>query len=179
MPVLHNRTVKALEWSNFFLADVQAGVGPFVAAYLAATGWKADRVGIVLTIGGIVSVLLQTPAGAAIDRARHKRALLFGGVVAVSVGALLLAARTTVAEIVSAEILIGAAGAFLGPTIAAITLGVVGQSEFDCQFGRNQSFNSWGNVASALLFAAIGYSIGSAWVLSRLSSLSRSSPVNL
>jgi MFS family permease len=112
MPAKHRgRTVRALEWSNFFLADVQAGVGPFVAAYLAASGWTADRVGMMLTLGGIVTVALETPAGAMIDGAGRKRAILFGGVAAVAGGALLLAARATISEIVCAEVLIGAAGA--------------------------------------------------------------------
>jgi hypothetical protein len=29
------RSVRALEWLNFFLADVQTSLGPFLAAYLA------------------------------------------------------------------------------------------------------------------------------------------------
>lgn len=35
----------ALEWLNFFLADVQTCLGPFVAAYLAASGWNPGSVG--------------------------------------------------------------------------------------------------------------------------------------
>jgi hypothetical protein len=31
------RTLRALDWLNFLLADVQTGVGPFLAIYLAAT----------------------------------------------------------------------------------------------------------------------------------------------
>src|SRR5437868_2845839 len=33
-------SLRALEWLNFFLADVQTGLGPFLAAYLAASGWS-------------------------------------------------------------------------------------------------------------------------------------------
>jgi hypothetical protein len=29
-------TLRGLDWLNFFLADVQTGVGPFLAIYLAA-----------------------------------------------------------------------------------------------------------------------------------------------
>jgi hypothetical protein len=57
------KSVRALEWTNFFLADVQAGLGPFVAAYLASLGWQAGAVGRALTFGGIITVVLQTPAG--------------------------------------------------------------------------------------------------------------------
>jgi hypothetical protein len=38
---------------NFFLADVQTGVGPFLAIYLAAYGWNEERVGLALTAGGV------------------------------------------------------------------------------------------------------------------------------
>ncbi len=155
-----NRSVHATEWLNFFLADVQAGVGPFVAAYLAATGWSPDRVGFALTVGGIVTVLLQAPAGAIVDAIHQKRAVLVGAIAAIGFGALILAFRTTTLFIDLSQILIGAAGSFLGPAVAAITLGIVGQQAFDRQFGRNQGFNSAGNVAAALLFAAVGYELG-------------------
>jgi MFS family permease len=155
-----SRSVHATEWLNFFLADVQAGVGPFVAAYLAATGWSPDKVGMALTVGGIVTVLAQTPAGAIVDAVRHKRAVLAAGISAVAIGALILASRTTAFSVGAAQVLIGGAGAFLGPTVAAIVLGLVGQHGFDRQFGRNQGFNAAGNVASALMLAAVGYAFG-------------------
>ncbi len=154
------RSVRAAEWLNFFLADVQAGVGPFVAAYLASSGWKPDRVGLALTLGGVMSVLLQTPAGAIVDAVRHKRAILAAGITGVALGAEILASRTTALFIGLAQVLIGSAAPFLGPTVAAITLGIVGQRAFDRQIGRNQSFNSAGNVAAALLLAAVGYTFG-------------------
>jgi predicted MFS family arabinose efflux permease len=56
--------------------------------------------------------------------------------------------------------LIGGAGPFLGPTVAAITLGLVGAHAFDRQFGRNQAFNSAGNVFTALLVAHVSYRLG-------------------
>jgi hypothetical protein len=31
------RTLRGLDWLNFFLADVQTGVGPFLAIYLAGS----------------------------------------------------------------------------------------------------------------------------------------------
>ena len=57
-------TLRSLDWPNFFLADVQTGVGPFLAIFLAAYGWNEQRVGIILTAGGIAGILTQTPAGA-------------------------------------------------------------------------------------------------------------------
>jgi hypothetical protein len=65
-------------WSglDFFLADVQTGLGPFLAAYLALNVWNPAHVGYALTFGGLVAVGYQTPAGAVIDAVHRKRALL-------------------------------------------------------------------------------------------------------
>jgi len=60
----------------------------------------------------------------------------------------------------SAQLLIGGSGAFLAPTVAAITLGIVGASAFDKQFGKNQAFNSAGTFSTALLVAYVSYKFG-------------------
>src|ERR1700744_6509933 len=88
----HNqsRSLRAIQWLNFFLADVQTGLGPFLAAYLASSGWNPGRVGYVLTFGGLVTVAMQTPAGAAIDAVHRKRALLAASLGVLVAGAVLL-----------------------------------------------------------------------------------------
>ena len=65
-------TLRGLDWLNFFLADVQTGVGPFLAIYLAGYGWNEERVGVALTVGGIAGILAQTPAGALVDQVHRK-----------------------------------------------------------------------------------------------------------
>jgi MFS family permease len=154
------RSVRALEWLNFFLADVQTGLGPFLAAYLASSGWNPGKVGMALSLGGIITVALQTPAGGLVDASRHKRGILAVGVAALAIGALVLAANTSVLSVGFAQILIGGSAPFLAPTLAAITLGIVGPGYFDRQFGRNQGFNSAGNVFTALLVAAVSHILG-------------------
>src|ERR1700729_2495023 len=84
------KSVHALQATNFFLADVQTGLGPFLAAYLAGAGWAPGRVGVVLTLGGIISVVLQTPAGALVDRVRSKRLILVIASAVLACGAILL-----------------------------------------------------------------------------------------
>ena len=153
-------SIRALEASNFFLADVQTGLGPFLAAYLASGGWNAGRIGVALTLGGVVSVVLQMPAGAIVDRVRAKRAILIAGIAVLACGALLLAYTTAPWSVYLSQSLLGAAAPFLGPTLAAITMGLVGRRFFDRQFGKNQSFNSAGNVACALLIAAVSHHFG-------------------
>ncbi len=153
-------SVKALQSSNFFLADVQTGLGPFLAAYLAGAGWAPGRVGVVLTLGGVVSVLLQTPAGAIVDRVGSKRLILVLASAVLACGAVLLAITAAPTSVYISQLLIGGAGPFLGPTLAAITMGLVGRELFDRQFGRNQSFSSGGNVFCALLTAAVSSVFG-------------------
>jgi MFS family permease len=154
------QSVRSIEWLAFFLADVQTGLGPFLAAYLAASGWNPGSVGYVLTFGGLVSVAMQTPAGAIIDAVRRKRALMTISLGILAAGALLLMGRLNTIAVYSAQFLIGSSGAFLAPTVAAITLGVVGAAAFDKQFGRNQAFNAAGNVFAALLVAYVSYKFG-------------------
>jgi MFS family permease len=154
------QTLRSLEWLNFFLADVQTGLGPFLAAYLAASGWNPGSVGYVLTFGGLVGVAMQTPAGAIIDSIHHKRTLLAINLGLLVAGAFLLMGHLSVWRAYSAQFLIGGSGPFLGPTVAAITLGIVGSAAFDKQFGKNQAFNAAGNVFTALLVAYVSYKVG-------------------
>ncbi len=154
------QSLRALQVTNFFLADVQTGLGPFLAAYLAGAGWKPDRVGFVLTLGGMVTILLQTPAGALVDRVRAKRLILVFACCVLAAGAVLLSLTTRPWAVYSAQLLIGGTGPFLAPTLAAITMGLVGVKLFDRQFGKNQAFNSAGNVACALLIILVSRLFG-------------------
>lgn len=153
-------SIRALEATNFFLADVQTGLGPFLAAYLAGAGWEPGRVGMALTIGGIITVVLQAPAGAIVDQLRSKRLILVLASAVLAVGAVLLSIAASPWAVYSSQVLIGGAGPFLGPTLAAVTMGIVGVTFFDRQFGKNQSFNSAGNVACALLIAGMSHFFG-------------------
>lgn len=166
MPFLMNidsgkkQSIHALEATNFFLADVQTGLGPFLAAYLAGAGWDPGRVGMALTIGGIITVVLQAPAGAIVDQLRSKRLILVLACAVLALGAVLLSISASPWTVYTSQVLIGGAGPFLGPTLAAVTMGIVGVTFFDRQFGKNQSFNSAGNLACALLIAGMSHLFG-------------------
>jgi MFS family permease len=151
------RTLRGLDWLNFFLADVQTGVGPFLAIYLAGYNWNEERVGLALTVGGIAGILTQTPAGALVDQLRSKRALIAVGLTALAVGALLIALVPAFWSVMSAQVLIGGTSSIFGPAICAVSLGIVGRAAFDTRQGRNQTFNSAGNVTAAILMGLLGY----------------------
>src|SRR6202050_2043345 len=153
------RTLRGLDWLNFFLADVQTGVGPFLAIYLAGYGWNEERVGVALTVGGIAGILAQTPAGALVDQVHRKRTLIAAGIGALALGALLIAFAPTFWPVMSAQVMIGGTSSIFGPAICAISLGIVGHDLFDARQGRNQSFNSAGSVVAAVSMGLLGYFI--------------------
>jgi MFS family permease len=132
-----SQSLRGLDWLNFLLADVQTGVGPFLAIYPAVYAWNEQRVGLALTIGGIAGIVSQTPAGALVDRLKCKRALIAAGVFGLAIGALLIAFNPSFWPVVTAQLLIGAMSSFFMPAIAAISLGIVGHKLFNLRQGRD------------------------------------------
>jgi MFS family permease len=150
-----------LDWLNTFLADVRDGVGPFLAIYLSSTQhWAPAKIGLAIAVGTIATVVVQTPAGWLVDQLRQKRALVIVASALVSVSCLAMIAKPALPMIVSAQALIGVAGAIFPPVVAAITLGLVGQRSMARQVGRNESFNHAGNVAAAALAGLAGKFFG-------------------
>jgi predicted MFS family arabinose efflux permease len=153
------RTLHGLDWLNFFLADVQTGVGPFLAIYLAGYKWDEQRVGLALMAGGLAGIVAQTPAGALVDSIRSKRALVASAVVALAGGALLIALLPSFRLVMVAQVLIGSTSSVFIPAICAMSLGIVGRLAFDARQGRNQAFNSAGNVTAALCMGVLAYMV--------------------
>jgi len=142
---------------NFFAGDVVAGIGPYLAIYLlSAYHWSPGAIGLALAVGSITTVIVQTPAGAIIDAVKWKRAILAVCAIAVGAGtALVIVTEDPTWVVYSAQILVGIASAFLGPGIAAITLGIVGPGRFTEQTSANQAWNHAGNVFGAAAGAAL------------------------
>ena len=159
------RTVRGLDWVNFFMADVNTGIGPFLAIYLTATRhWDPASVGIVVASQSIASVAAQGPAGWLVDWSTHKKRLLIAGAMLVALGCVgIVLARSKPMEVLT-QVLIGLTATIFPPAIAAISLGVVGKKNLSRRVGRNESFNHAGNVVFALLAGAVGTWIGQAWI---------------
>ena len=151
------QTLRGLDGLNFLLADVQSSVGPFLAIYLAGYNWNEESVGLALTVGSIAGILTQTPAGGLVDFLRPKRALVGVAVVALAVGALLIALFPSFWPVMGAQVLIGGMSSVFIPAICAMSLGIVGRAAFDTRQGRNQTFNSAGNVTAAVSMGLLGY----------------------
>jgi MFS family permease len=155
-----------LDWLNLLLADVQDGLGPFLAVYLlAGRHWEPARIGLVMSVGGIATVLARTPAGLLVDRITAKRGALIAAAISVGLGSAAMAVWPHFWAVVAAQLGIGAVDAAFPPLIAAISLGIVGERAFTRRIGRNESFNHAGNVVTALLAGLAGYFVAQVAVL--------------
>jgi MFS family permease len=151
------RSLRGLDWFAFFVADVQTGWGPFVATYLTSVAWTQFDIGLILTIGTITGLALQIPAGMLVDRVPAKRLLAALAVASISASALLLALWPIFSVVVAAKVLHAIASSLLGPTLVAMSLGLVGHALFSIRLGRNVRFLSLGNAIAAGVAGGIAY----------------------
>ena len=148
-------SLTGLDWLNFFLAGMQSGFGPFVAVLLAAEGWTQGNIGFVLSAGGFAGLLSQLPGGELLDASRSKRLLVALGAGVVALSALVIGFWPKVPVVFTALVLQGLTGGFVGPAIAAISLGLVGHAALAERLGRNQRFASAGGGMATALMGAI------------------------
>lgn len=142
------------------MADMQAGIGPFLGVFLLTHGWQSGWIGTVMTVGGVAGMLMTTPAGALVDATHRKRAyVIIPGICAVMASGVVLVSQqfwvVTLSQVASAI-----AGAAIVPAVTGITLGMVGQHGFNRQNGRNQAFNHAGNMVGAGVSGYLGWQFG-------------------
>jgi MFS family permease len=150
-------SLRGLDAFAFFVADIQTGWGPFVAAYLTSVGWLQFDIGLILTIGTMAGFVLQIPMGALVDAIPAKRLLAATAVACISASALLLAQWPSFGPVVVAKLLHAVASCLIGPTMAAISLGLVGYALLSVRLGRNARFLSLGNAIAAAVMGVVGY----------------------
>src|SRR3984885_4201282 len=142
------------------MADMQAGIGPFLGVFLLAHGWESGLIGTVMTVGGVAGMLMTTPAGA-LDEAteRKKFYVIVPGICTVIASGIVLLSQNfwlvTLSQVATAI-----AGAAIGPAVAGITLGIVRQAGFNRQNGHNQALNHAGNMVGAGLSGLLGWMFG-------------------
>jgi MFS family permease len=150
------RSSRGLDLLNFFVADVQTGFGPFVAVYLTTHKWTQVEIGFALTLGTMVALISQIPAGILIDAVRNKRVAAGVALVGVIIAALLLAIQPTVLPVLVAQSLHAFSSCMLTPAIAAISLHLVGHTGLGERLGRNARFAAIGNGLAAGVMGATG-----------------------
>jgi MFS family permease len=157
VPPSASASSSGLDGVNFFIAAMSAGFGPYVAAYLADQKWTPQDVGLVLSVSALAALLSQLPGGELVDITRSKRRLVALGSIIVAVSAIIIGFRPSVPAVFAGLILQGITGGFLGPAIASISLGIVGQSGLPDRLGRNQRFASTGGLIAAGFMGLIAY----------------------
>jgi len=153
-----------LDGLNLLVAGSQTGFGAFIAVHLTAQAWTQGDIGWVLSLGTIVAMASQLPAGALVDGMRSKRWAIALGGGAVMVSALLFALSGAWIAVAAAEILHGFASCMIGPAIAAISLELAGRAGLGLRLGRNARFASIGSAGAAMLLGAVGTYVSGAAV---------------
>jgi predicted MFS family arabinose efflux permease len=145
---------------NFFMADMQSGIGPFVGVFLVQRGWDTGLIGTAMTIGNVAGMLITTPVGGFIDTSNHKRAWVIIPGAAVVAGSSIILLWQNFWAVAASQVATAIAGAAIVPAVTGITLGIVGQKGFNRQNGRNQAFNHAGNMVGAAVSGFLGWHFG-------------------
>ncbi|MGA7782833.1 MAG: MFS transporter [Paraburkholderia sp.] len=154
--MVNARSLRALDWMNFFVANVQTGFGPFIASYLASHKWTQGEIGMALSVGTISAMVSQVPAGAAVDAMRNKKGAAAWAIIAIILSAVLLASSPTVLPVIAAEVFHGFASCMLVPAMAAISFALVGRQNLGDRLGRNARWASIGSAVAAGLMGLFG-----------------------
>jgi MFS family permease len=156
----------ALDWVNFLLANVKDGLGPFLAVYLLASQhWDAGKIGVVMMIAGAATVVARTPFGALVDWTHWKRGLIVAASATVALGAIGISLFPSFIRVAIAQIAVGIADAVFPPTIAAISLGIVGPKAFTRRVGRNEAFTHAETASTAVAAGPGGWLVAPGAVL--------------
>ncbi len=149
---------RSLDAVNFLLADVRGALGPYLNVFLITQQhWSQTEVGWVTTISGLLGIVAQTPAGAAIDATRRKREVVVLALIVLGVAAGVIFAVPRFWPVLVANTGIAVVGDVFGPAVAAITLGLFERTRLARQMGRNSAFDHAGNVAIAAVAGGVGY----------------------
>jgi MFS family permease len=149
-------SLRALDAVNLLLAASLAGFGPYVAAFLAQQNWTRQDIGFALTAAGFAGLLSQPLGGELLDIVRAKRLLIAIGATMVAAAALIIALWPSFPFVLTALVLQGVTGGFLGLGITAVSLGLVGHAALAERLGRNQRFAAIGGVVAAALMGLVG-----------------------
>src|ERR1700730_1637760 len=149
--------LNALDWVNFFLADVRGGLGAYVNVFLLTKAqWSQAAIGAVLSTSGLIGIMAHPAVGAFIDRTRAKRALIIAGAFVLSGCGLAIVWVPVLPFVLVADIFMAVLGGVFAPTVAAITLGLGGRATLPARLGRNAAFDRVGNVFIAAFIGVVG-----------------------
>lgn len=160
------RSLFALSLMIFFISDIQGGIGPLLAIYLRSNlGWDTSQVGIALAMAGIVGALFQIPSGIIVDMVRYKRFLIASACGCIIIGCYIILSQSALYPILAAQSLVGIASSLIPPSIAAITLGLVGREVFPKRVTVNESIIHAGTVFAIITIGLLAQLYGHPWIV--------------
>ena len=153
-----NLHAPSLDWLNFLIADVRGGLGPYVVVFLVAEqGWTPTTAGLVSTVGGWLGLAAQVPIGAWLDRTRHKRGAMLWGLLALSIGAVVIAIAPSFWPVLLANGAMQVVSGVFEPAVAALTVGLCAREVLTARMGRNAAWSRAGNMAAAVLSGLVAW----------------------
>lgn len=159
------RSLRGLDGINLLMADVRDGVGPYLSVFLEGDQhWDSGSIGVAMAVASIAAAICQVPAGLLVDGTGAKRLLIAASGLMVGIGCLLIVIFPQFWPVLAAQALLGSASAVIPPSIAALSLGLVGRRLLDGRISRNESFNHGGNFLAAGLTGILGQYVGHHWI---------------
>ena len=129
----------SLLWLNFFVADVQDGLGPYLGVFLKSHGLKEGAIGIITSVASLCALIFSIPFGILVDKTRYKRTLIALCIILIISVTSLNYFYTHFAFTLIAQVSIALCAVFLAPAFAAITLGIVGLNQYSLQVAKNEA----------------------------------------
>ncbi|PJE15609.1 MFS transporter [Legionella sp.] len=161
-----SQSLFALSLMIFLISDVQGGIGPFLSIYLSSSlGWDTSQVGIAIATIGLGGLFFQMPSGLVVDIVRPKRLIIAISCFLIFLGCYLIVNQKNLSIVILAQILISIAFSLIPPSIAAITLGIVGRKKFPKRVSINESLIHLGTVFTILTISVVAHIYGHAWII--------------
>jgi MFS family permease len=159
-----SRSFAGLGALNFLSAAMQTGFGAFMSVFLTTHLWSRTDIGVALSIGTMVAILAQVPAGALVDALYSKRRAAGASLLVIAGSAVSIGLWPDFWPVVAVEVLHGVASCVLTPCIAALTLALARLEVLGERFGDNVRFAAIGSGVAAAVMGLVGYWISHRFV---------------
>lgn len=159
------RSLLGLNGLLFCISDIRHGIGPLLSIHLrGGLHWDPALIGSALAAVEFSAFLCQLPAGLLADSTKSKRAFIAFACFLIIAGCLTYLLFSNFTFIMLAQTGMGIAVALITPILNSLTLGLFGKLKFPSRIGKNEVWNHFGNVVTALSAGFAGYMLGSRWI---------------
>mmetsp|Transcript_2566 Transcript_2566/g.2713 ORF Transcript_2566/g.2713 Transcript_2566/m.2713 type:complete len:475 (+) Transcript_2566:73-1497(+) len=141
--------------SFFSLSGARPGI--FVAPHLLLKGWPERDIGFALFVGGITTLVCQTPVGQLIDTMENKRIFILTANILIGLTSIVLVYDSSYIVVFISLILQGIGNSMSIPAIYGLTLGLVGHDYMVNQVPINETCNHAGNAFYAIFAGLLAF----------------------